>query len=343
MELQFTVPTRTTDGQPLREPSITGSLCRQARTGPCVPVDEAQTRAPLPVAVGEPEPVVWTDTLAGSLDAGAPRVIAYRVELRNGAGRTAGYSDPVYALAGTAPPPVSGLRAQGTRAGIELRWTPLQGAGEVLLRRSEPLRPGRAKPTPAPVARGKNANQGRALTPEASHRKAQTPGVVWLEAAPGDRSAGATIDGSVQEGVAYEYVALRRERVTFGGRTLELRSAPSGPVSFAWRDIYPPTVPAGLTAIGFQSPETSYAVDLVWQPVDDARLAGYVVYRQTLNAAGESEGVRVKLTPQPVTTPGFHDATAQPNVRYRYSVTAVDPKGNESAAAETTVEPASTP
>ena len=349
VELRFTVPTLTTDGLPLREPTVRGRLCRQVGNGACAPVDAAETRAPLAVPKAGAEPVVWTDVLPLALASGAPRVIGYRVELRNDAGRSAGFSDAAYTVAGAAPPAVAELRARGTRSGVELDWTPVQGAGEVLLRRSEAGTAHEARPAGGiPGELQRNSSESRMAKPVGSHRKAETPGVVWLQADPGNKSAAATVDGSVQEGVPYTYVAVRRELVRLGARMLELRSAPSAPVSFVWRDVYPPAAPTGLTAIGFETPSAqgrapAFAVDLVWQPVNDARLEGYLVYRQEVNAAGEPVGSRVKLTPEPVTTPGFHDASAQPNASYRYSVTAIDPKGNESAAVETVVEPQSVP
>ncbi len=198
---------------------------------------------------------------------------------------------------------------------------------------------------------GKAGRRSRIREPQATRRTPETNGEVWLQAAPGDASASATLDGSVTEGVPYTYVAIRRETVKLGNRTVELRSTPSAAVTVVWRDVYPPPVPTGLTALGYQIPAAnspgsnqpvaapSYAVDLVWQPVNDPRLAGYIVYRQPLNGAGEPAGERTRLTAQPIVTPGFHDATAAAGTAYRYGVSAIDAKGNESRAAETVVQP----
>ena len=80
---------------------------------------------------------------------------------------------------------------------------------------------------------------------------------------------------------------------------------------------------------------------MIWQPVDDAGLGGYNVYRQALDAKGAAVGARQRLNSVPVKLPGYHDAlsAAMSGTRYRYSVTAVDAKGNESGACETTLEP----
>jgi hypothetical protein len=65
-------------------------------------------------------------------------------------------------------------------------------------------------------------------------------------------------------------------------------------------------------------------------------LAGYNVYRETVGAAGGA----TKLNDAPVVLPGFRDATANAATRYRYRVTAVDKKGNESGATTYVLESA---
>ncbi len=370
--LHFTVPGLSTDGQPLRTPTLQGVLCRQDSPGaPCRPVDAAATAKAVmvPGRAGAP-PVLWTDSLPASLRVGAARPIAYRVELRNAAGRSAGFSDAVYAAAGSAPPPVNDLRAGGTRLGVALQWAPVDASatatGEVLLRRVEPGRAGRADVDAAPgagqVASAKPRREGlfsRMEAPSAkkasiaekkagrggqSAKQRRADGLVWLQAAPGNASASATLDSTVEPGVLYQYTAIRREQVKIGGRSLVLESSPSAPVEFTWNDVYAPRAPAELTGLGYTTPgaagqPTGYAVDLIWQPVEDPQLAGYLVSRQRLaGAASDQPAATVRLTPEPVPTPGFHDATALPGQRYRYRVTAMGSNGRESAAAETVVE-----
>ena len=358
--LRFNLPALSTDGQPLRDANLNGSLCRQlGSAGKCVPVDTAQTRLPLPSPSHSTAPVIWTDTLPATLLSGSPRPIAYRIELRNSSGRSGGPSDPIYAAAGAAPSPVAQLRADPMRLGIALHWTSLPGAGEVLLDRATPV-PGTAlSKTSAVQDKSLSASGNRTQVRKGRHKKAaqpgprktraeaSVPGLVTLQAAPGDPSASYTVDATAAEGVPYTYSAFRRQIVQLGGRTLELRSASSEPVAVTWRDIYPPAVPQGLTALGYKVPasnrstgaaeKTTFAVDLVWHPVNDARLAGYRVYRQTLNPSGTPVAARELLVASPVTTPGFHDSSASATGCYRYSVTAIDPKGNESAPAQTDV------
>jgi hypothetical protein len=153
------------------------------------------------------------------------------------------------------------------------------------------------------------------------------------------------LDDTAARDIPYRYTAIRRVQVQDEGRTLEMRSVPSVPAEITLEAIYPPEVPTSLTAAGFSPTQTStaapggFAVDLVWQPVEDADLAGYNVYRQPLGPTGSPVGERVRLNPGTVPQAAFHDDSASAAGRYRYSVTAVDTEGNESQPTTTTVQP----
>ena len=335
VQIRFTGPSRTTDSLGLRGVAE-ATVCRELTPGgPCRAVEGAEIEGfggAASRAVRPDEAVIWTDTLPPQLATGPLRPMAYRVELRNGAGRSAGASDAVYVPAGTAPPVIGELQAEGTRLGVLLRWTAVAGGGEVLLERRQ------VDPPPEAAARSKPGRAGGHAA------EAVEPGLVLLQAEPGNQAAAQTLDGSVREGFRYQYRAVRRVVAQVGGRTLEVRSAASPPAEFVWRDTYPPPAPEGLTALGFLTPASSpngmptYGVDLVWQPVNDRRVTGYEVRRTALSAAGEDVGEPERLTAEPVVAPAFHDATALRFVRYRYKVTAVDAKGNTSAAATAVVE-----
>ena len=105
---------------------------------------------------------------------------------------------------------------------------------------------------------------------------------------------------------------------TVGQATAE--SAPSAPVSLTPRDVFPPPVPTGLTAVNVAG-----AVDLLWNASSGRDLAGYNVYRSA------NGGPFQRINKQRILTPIFHDATVEPGQRYEYAVTAVDLTGNESA------------
>ena len=89
--------------------------------------------------------------------------------------------------------------------------------------------------------------------------------------------------------------------------------------SAAWRRARsgskPP--PTGLTVAAYFNPTpsmtpSSFAVDLIWQPIDATGLmtplAGYNVYRQRLDAGLHPIGASRQINTAPQPTPAFHDA-----------------------------------
>jgi hypothetical protein len=319
VDIRFTVPSRSTDNLPLRSQQLNGSLCRQPEMGPCLPV----TSLPAKMSVaakgpdGLPNIVTWQDTLPADLAGGPPRAIAYRMEFFNAAGVSGGKSDPVIATAGQAPPSVEGLTAEGSRAGIVLRWKPAPAsAGEVLIRRED--------------------ISASAKTP--ASRNHPEPGVAWLTADAD--SSGKVLDDTALPDVAYRYTAQRRVKVQVAGRELEMRSDESAPVNFTLREIYAPSAPTGLTAVGFANADSQFAVDLIWQPVNEHAVTGYNIYRQPIDSNGGNLAPRARINSAKISLPGFHDETASAATRYRYEVTAIDAHGNESPPDSTLLEPA---
>jgi hypothetical protein len=308
VELSYNAPWQSTDKLPLRGTTVRGVLCREVEHQGCIVVAGLA-----PKVRGQHTLVTWHDDLPPALASGPPRLLSYRVEFFNGAGRSAGPSDAAITVAGSAPPAVADLRAEGSRLGVVLRWAAAPAAeGEVVLEREDL--------TPEPA----DATQAG---------KRDKPRVVWLQS---NATASSTLDTTAQPGTPYRYTAVRERVARADGNNLHYRSAASAPIKFTLNAIYPPPVPTGLTAAGFTDAGGSYAVDLVWQPVDDTGmltgLAGYNVYRELLDAGGRSAGERIRLNAQPVPLPGFHDATARSMQRYRFSVTAIDNRGNESVA-----------
>ncbi|HEV3484698.1 MAG TPA: hypothetical protein VG106_04780 [Vicinamibacterales bacterium] len=99
-----------------------------------------------------------------------------------------------------------------------------------------------------------------------------------------------------------------------------LQSDPSAPVRVTFKDLVPPPSPGRITALV----ETN-VIRLLWDPVTAPDLAGYAVYRW-------DGDVRLKLCcGQPLGATNFLDISMQVGVPYRYEVTALDARGNESA------------
>jgi hypothetical protein len=313
VELRFTAPSRTTDNLPLKSEPLHGALCRELAHKACVPTGTTQTFNPSQRSA--PQVVTWTDNLPADLTRGPAGLLGYRVELFNAAGQSAGRSDVAYTVAGRSPEPVEHLAVSGSRLGAVLQWDPAPNAsGDVILHRED-------------------------------QSEAAKPGTAELLVSAADAARGRALDATAKPETPYRYTAERRLAVQSGGRALEIRSASSKPVEFVLHLVYPPLPPTGLTVVGYVAEKTAsapanYTVDLIWQPVDDAGLlaglAGYNVYR-------EGHAGRAKLNAAPLLTSAYKDTTAQPTEQYRYSVTAIDGKGNESPATAAVLEPDAKP
>jgi len=321
VKLHFTAPSRTTEGEGLATPGV-AALCRAVGDGPCRPTQS------FPGKMAVSGAVEWVDVLPPELTSGAVRRVAYRVEVFNARGRSAGASEAAVAAAGEAPRAVEGFAVEGSHAGVLLRWRPeRRDRGEVLVERESLNPPAKTSKTPV-VVKSAGGRKGRhATAPAVSAGVVTDEGSVWLHAtASGD--AGGMVDAAAHADEAYRYTAVRSRFVTVDGVKMEMRSEASVAVTFTLRDVFPPGVPQGLTVAGFPvEGKDTLSVDLVWQPDTESDLAGYNVYRQA--ASGDAA---VKLNVKLVALPSFRDESAVRAVGYRYTVTAVDSKGNESAA-----------
>ncbi len=84
------------------------------------------------------------------------------------------------------------------------------------------------------------------------------------------------------------------------------------------RDVFPPEVPAGVTALAGIN-----TVELSWDPSTAEDLKAYRVYRS------EDNGVFTPVAD--VDTPAYSDKQVQAGKIYRYAVSSLDQTGNESA------------
>jgi hypothetical protein len=124
-------------------------------------------------------------------------------------------------------------------------------------------------------------------------------------------------DTSTQPGQSWCYVA----RAVASAEPL-VESAPSNEACVDVRDVVPPSPPSGLTVLVREE-----GVEVTWSPSPEKDVRVYRVYR-TLRRQRE----RQSEVGAPETS--YLDATAPPGSLVRYTVTAVDEAGNESADAE---------
>jgi hypothetical protein len=327
VRLDWTTPTQTTDKLTIKGP-VTAVICRDTVGANVARIPAKTSCAAVARVAVTPGASEAMDTLPAELTAGPARLLAYRVELLNVAGRTAGPSAAAMAVAGVAPAAIDGFAGRVDRAGVVLEWKRQeQGTGEdwVELERTT-----------------LNA-------PPAAEKKAGLPGApketkVTRFRAAGSGDAGGAIDRTAEIGSDYSYTAQRVQVETVGGQKLESRGAVSAAISFQVRDVFPPAVPQGLVAVpGFAGTAAGGqagkpAIDLSWEPDVEPRVAGYRVYRR--EALEDNSGRWVSITPELVTGAAYRDATVLAGRQYEYRVTAVSTAGSESGPSETAVETA---
>ena len=125
-------------------------------------------------------------------------------------------------------------------------------------------------------------------------------------------------DSHFEFGQTYYY----QVRATFGKPGHLAMSDPSQAVKITPRDTFPPTPPQGLSSI-----YSAGAVELVWTANTESDLAGYNVYRLDDQTAQ-------RVNKELVRTPIFRDVAATAGKTLTYYVTAVDLSGNESKASK---------
>jgi hypothetical protein len=145
---------------------------------------------------------------------------------------------------------------------------------------------------------------------------------------PGDREAAEAgvsdkpeyVDATARYGTTYEYSVQALD----GAAASEI----TAPVAVTPRDVFPPAVPSGLSAIAGIG-----AIELTWDRNTEPDLKGYRVYRG-VGASGQ-----LKAVADLVDTPAYSDRQVETGKPYRYAVSAIDQAGNESplsAAVEVT-------
>ncbi|HVW08550.1 MAG TPA: hypothetical protein VHC90_08210 [Bryobacteraceae bacterium] len=120
-------------------------------------------------------------------------------------------------------------------------------------------------------------------------------------------------DATAGYGKPWEYSVQSVQKI--GERSVESGQSPA--VTFTPKDRFPPEQPMGLSAIAGAS-----TIELSWNSVTDADLAGYRVYRGGVKIA---DGLQ---------SPVYSDKDVTAGSRYVYQVSAVDQAGNESEKSE---------
>jgi hypothetical protein len=344
VKLHWTTPEKTTDHLDVKGP-MTAEICRitLSSTPPpaCIPV------ARLPVQPGSTDAA---EALPPVLTVDPPSLLAYRIQILNAHGRSAGLSSEIFAASGSAPPPVDDLHATPTPDGAMLQWQKKDTTAVVELDRLpigangavvEPAPPKAAAKSSSKSLIRKQTGAPQKLAPVSTPKLLETPPTpteVKLRTPTQLADAGGTIDHTAGMGESYRYTAQRVRAVSLNGHELELRSFASSPVTVVMRNTFLPHAPAGLEAVPGGATAADRSIDLSWTPNTESDLAGYSVYRQEIDSKGVAAGTATRLNPTPVAGPAYRDQTAVAGRRYVYFVTAIDTAGNESAPSEAVPE-----
>jgi hypothetical protein len=144
---------------------------------------------------------------------------------------------------------------------------------------------------------------------------------VWRAKGDGAEAAlaGKTEQPSFKDaGVAFgERVTYAVQRVVQAG-PLEAESEVSRAVTVTYDDVFAPAVPTGLTAIAGVN-----SVELSWERNPESDLKAYQVWRAEAGSEYERYG-------EPLAAPSLSDKKVESGKTYRYAVSAIDEKGNES-------------
>ncbi len=119
------------------------------------------------------------------------------------------------------------------------------------------------------------------------------------------------LDTTAQYDTPYTYSVIAAEH--------SAESLPSKPVSITPLDVFPPSVPTGITAL--PAPDS---IEVTWQRSPEPDLKGYYLYRSV--NGGPFERLADLLT-----LPTYSDQKVEHGKTYAYVVSAIDQKGNESA------------
>lgn len=138
----------------------------------------------------------------------------------------------------------------------------------------------------------------------------QTPVILGVSGEP------AWLDAGVEAGKTYTYTVQQLAGET--GKEAESELSPQ--LMYRHDDVFPPAVPAGLQALA-----ALQTIELSWDRNAESDLAGYHVYR----AEGSGELKRIGAL---LGQASYSDKAVESGKRYRYAVSAVDEKGNESKA-----------
>ena len=306
--LTWTTPTETSDGELIRKPGkMLVQRALQSRANSDL-VFQTVSELPLQPTLkeGRGEQATATDTLTNLLRSGGADFAVYTVLAQGRNGKSFGLPNRVSVpLVPNLPPPQK-LSANPVPTGIVIRWEPSGSA-----------------PT--------NMNPQTQYAYKLMRRVQGTKDPVLVTQLKASDPASSFIDTGIEWEKSYQYWIVPVTLWQDGNRKGEIEGDNSSVVEVLAHDSFPPANPSGVEAVYSAAVPNSF-IDITWTANTEPDLAGYNVYRR-----GENEQL-VKINSELVKTPRFADPGVQPGMKYFYSVTAVDLRGNESGKSEETSE-----
>jgi hypothetical protein len=210
--------------------------------------------------------------------------------------------------------PIADLKAEFTRAGVTLSWTPPEKTLIGTAPNIASYRVYRAETESAQNAGAKSPAAGGTEAPDT-----QVPFVRIAEAA-----SPPYIDTQTELGKTYAYSV--RSVAQYPG--VQIESLDSNLATIMPKDVFPPPAPQDLVIAFVPAVSgTPGYLDLSWSINAATDIAGYNVYRSE-----EPSRPGTRVNSELLLTPAFRDMNAVPGRTYFYTVTAVDRSGNESPA-----------
>jgi hypothetical protein len=308
VSLTWTTPTETSDGELIRKPGkmLVQRALRSGQSSELV----FQTISELPLQPtlkdGRAELATATDSLTNLLHPGGAGFAVYMVLAQGHNGKSFGLPNRVSVplVPNLAPP--QKISASPVPTGIMLGWEP---SGIV----------------PATA----NAQTQYAYKILRRLQGAKEPVLVkQVNAASPEKNF---IDTGIEWEKSYQYWIVPVTLWQDGARKGEIEGDDSPVAEVLAHDSFPPVNPSGVEAVYSPAAPNSF-IDITWTANTEPDLAGYNVYRRR-----ENEQL-VKINSELVKTPRFADPGVQPGMKYFYSVTAVDLRGNESGKSQETSE-----
>jgi hypothetical protein len=318
--LNFTLPTTSTDQQPLADlPSVEiyRNLPQGAATAPKAAAKNRSAAQPVDAIPFETIEqyrkngrIEFPDKLdPGELAKESGTDLVYTVRTRVSQAKASADSNAVTLRVYPPPATVQDVRATLTETGLLLEWRTAQEEGRALAGKADGFRIYRAEVDPATA---------EAATSDPSQAKLIAPPLLLTQTTETQYR-----DTTLQFGHTYFYNIHRV--MQFGAVAVE--SADSAPAVLMARDIFPPAAPQGLEAV--VEPATNgmpASNELTWTINTEPDLAGYNVYRsEQAETPGQKQNTELLLVPT------FRDMSVVPGKSYFYRVGAVDQSGNESA------------